>query len=60
MKERGANDVYICATHAVFSNGTLDKNIKGVVVTDTIEKELKGVKVLSVAELIGKAIANAK
>ena len=60
LKERGANDVYICATHAVFSNGTLDKNINGVVVTDTIEKELKGVKVLSVAELIGKAIANAK
>ncbi len=58
LKIRGAKDVYICATHAVFSNGHLDKNIKGVIVTDTIEKDIEGVKVLSVANLIAQAIIN--
>ncbi len=58
LKERGAKDVYICATHAVFSSGTLDKHIKGCIVTDTIEKNIEGVKVLSVANLIANAIKN--
>ncbi len=58
LKKRGAKDVYICATHAVFSSGTLDKNIKGCIVTDTIERSVKGAKVLSVANLIANAIKN--
>lgn len=58
LKERGAKDVYICATHAVFSSGILDKHIKGCIVTDTIEKKIEGVKVLSVANLIANAIKN--
>ncbi len=58
LKKHGAKDVYICATHAIFSSGKLDSNIKDIIVTDTIEKELKGVKVLSVAELIAQAIIN--
>ena len=55
--KHGAKDVYIAATHGVFSSGTLNKNIKGVFVTDTIEKEFgKDVIVLSVAKLIADAI----
>ena len=55
--KHGAKDVYIAATHGVFSSGTLNKNIKGVFVTDTIEKEFgKDVVVLSVAKLIADAI----
>ncbi len=55
LKEHGAKEVYVAATHAVFS-GDINTEIKGVVVTDTLEKEIKGVKVLSVAELLAKAI----
>lgn len=58
LQEKGAKEVYICASHAVFSSGELNKSIKGTVVTDTIEKEIKGVKVLSVAQLIADAIIN--
>lgn len=56
--ENGAKEVYVCATHAVFSTGKLKDEIKGVVVTDSIEKEIKGVKVLSVANLLADAIIN--
>ena len=53
----GAKDVHIAATHGVFASGTLNDNIKGVFVTDTIEKEFgKDVVVLSVAKLIADAI----
>ncbi len=54
----GAKEVYVCATHAVFSTGKLKDEIKGVVVTDSIEKNIKGVKVLSVANLLAEAILN--
>lgn len=54
----GAKEVYICASHGVFSSGSLDERIKGIFITDTIEKQIKGVKVLSVAELIAQAIIN--
>ena len=55
--KHGAKDVYIAATHGVFSSGTLNDNIKGVFVTDTIENEFgKDVVVLSVAKLIADAI----
>lgn len=58
LKEHGAKDVYICASHAVFSSGTLNKEIKGVVVTDSIEKEIPNVKVISIAKLIADTIRN--
>ena len=54
---KGAKDVYVAATHAVFSRGNiLDKRISHLLVTDTIEKEVEGVTILSVAELIADTI----
>lgn len=55
--EKGAKEVFVCATHAIFSAGSLDQRIKEVVVTDTVECKILGVKVLSVAELIASAIS---
>ena len=54
--EKGAKEVYVCATHAIFSRSDLDPRIKEVVVTDTVDKKLEGLTVLSVAELISKVI----
>jgi len=64
LKERGAKDIYVGATHAVFSGDAPDKllsaPIKKVVVTDTIplrDQRLKEkVEVVSVGELLGEAI----
>lgn len=54
--ERGAKEVYVCATHAIFSSLELDPRIKVIVTTDTVEKELNGIEVLSVAKLLADAI----
>ena len=64
LKERGAKDIYVGATHAVFSGDAPDKllsaPIKKVVVTDTIplrDQRLKEkVEVVSVGGLLGEAI----
>ena len=62
VKEKGANDVYICATHAVFTSGAVEKleacPAKEVLVTDTIPRRDSSPKVrsLSVAPLLGEAI----
>lgn len=53
---KGAKDVYVAATHAIMSQGELDKRIKEFVTTDTIEKPIKDAIVLSVAEIIARAI----
>lgn len=62
--ERGAKEVYACATHPVFS-GPAIKNIssnpvKEITVTDTIpvtgEKKLDKITVLPIAPLLGEAI----
>ncbi|MNI22656.1 Ribose-phosphate pyrophosphokinase [compost metagenome] len=64
LKERGANDAYVCATHPVFSANALEilnhPNIKEVVVTDSVPLPM-GVKtdhinVISVSELLAQAI----
>jgi len=62
LKERGAADPYVCATHGLFSENALDKlqhpNIRQVVVTDSIaQPELHSphVQVLSVAAVPGQA-----
>jgi len=60
----GARAVYACATHGVFSEGSLERiaasPIVEVVVTDTIPlpagRPLERVKVLSVAPLLAEAI----
>jgi len=56
--DKGAKEVYVAATHAILSKGKLDPRIKELVVTDTVEKHIDGVTVLSVADLIAKAIIN--
>lgn len=61
---KGAKQVYTCVVHPLLSRSAPDRImkscIKELVVTDTIplvpEKKIKKVKVLSVANLLGKAI----
>jgi len=65
VKERGAQKVYIGATHGVFAQPALDRLTKApidrVVVTDTIPQNktstnISNIKVLSVAVMLGEAI----
>ncbi len=65
LKERGAKEVYICVSHALFSHNALDKFenadfVNEVVVTDTIEHPefftSKKVKVVSISEMIADVI----
>ena len=53
---KGAIEVYVAATHAIFSKFELNPKIKEFVTTDSVEKDLKGAKVLSLAELIAQNI----
>jgi len=62
--EKGATDVYVCATHALFSDPATERlskaPIKEVIVTNTVdipeEKRLDKIKVLSAAPLIAETI----
>jgi ribose-phosphate pyrophosphokinase len=63
LKERGANDVYICATHPVFSGPALQRldhpNIKEVIITDSIaipDDHSEKFRVLSIAPLLSNSI----
>ncbi len=63
LKQKGAQDIYACGTHALFSGPALErlKNapISKIVVTNTIAQEdhgLENLEVLSVAPLLGEAI----
>ncbi|CAH1229736.1 Ribose-phosphate pyrophosphokinase [Paenibacillus allorhizoplanae] len=63
LKERGALDVYICATHPVFSGPALQRldhpSIKEVIITDSIaipEGHSDKFNVLSVAPLLSDAV----
>jgi ribose-phosphate pyrophosphokinase len=65
LKERGATHVYGCITHAVLSNPAVERIVSSAIdtlfVTDTIPLSAdaaacKKIKVLSVSELLGKAI----
>ncbi len=66
LVERGATEVYACATHAVFSgpaNERLESSVfKQVVVTDTIPvdpiRRPEKVRVLSVAPILADTISN--
>ena len=61
---RGAEAVYVCATHGLFSGPAFDRiensNITEVVVTDAVpvplERQTGKIKVLSVAPLVAKTI----
>ncbi len=64
LKRLGANDVYVCATHALFSGPAVESlnaaPIVEVVVTDTIDlpldRRFERLVILSVGELLSKAI----
>ncbi len=64
LKDLGARDVYVCATHALLSGPAIERltkaPIKEVTVTDTIavapEKRFPTLCILSVGELLSKAI----
>ena len=64
LKARGARDVYACASHALLSGPAVERlanaPFKEIVVTNTVpvppEKRFPALTVLSVAELIGRAI----
>lgn len=63
LKERGAEDVYICATHPIFSASAITRldhpSIKEVIVTDSIalpEQHSERIKVISMAPLLSNAI----
>jgi ribose-phosphate pyrophosphokinase len=63
LKERGAEDAFICATHPVFSGPAIQRldhpNIKEVVITDSIAIEggnAEKFKILTVAPLLSSAI----
>jgi len=65
LKERGAEKIYVGATHGVFAEKAIeqldDAPIDEVIVTDTIplgekQKDLDYIKVLSVSQMLGEAI----
>ncbi|XEC93218.1 ribose-phosphate diphosphokinase [Paenibacillus tarimensis] len=63
LKERGADDAYVCATHPVFSGAALTRlhhpMIKEIIVTDSIplpEQYPGFLRVISVSVLLAKAI----
>ena len=64
LKKLGANDIYVCATHALLSGPAVERlcaaPIVEVAVTDTIsipeERRFPQLKVLSVGELLAKAV----
>ena len=64
LKDRGANDVYACATHALLSGPAVERLMnapfKEIVVTNTVpipvEKRFPTLTVLSVADLLARAV----
>lgn len=64
LKERGATEVYACATHGVLSGPAIERIqesvIKELIITDTIplpeEKKIDKIEVLSMAPLFAEAI----
>lgn len=64
LKELGAKDIYVCATHALLSGPAVERlanaPIKEVTVTDTVriaeEKHFPQLTILSVGDLLAKAI----
>lgn len=66
VREHGATDIFVGATHGVFAGPALERlaeaELNEIVVTDTIpispevKKHLKNVTVLTVADLVGEAI----
>jgi ribose-phosphate pyrophosphokinase len=66
LKKNGAGDIYVCATHGLFSGPAYERleaaQIKEVIVTDTVpvplERQTGKIKVVTVAPLLASAVAN--
>jgi len=67
LKEAGAGDVYVCATHGLFSGKAYDllegdADIKEIVVCDTVavpaDRQNGKIRVATVAPLLGRAVLN--
>ena len=66
LKLKGASDIYVCATHGLFSGPAYERleaaDIKEVVVCDTIPvpyaRQAGKIKVVSVAPLLAQAVSN--
>ena len=65
VKERGANKIYVGATHGIFAGEAIQRlneaPIEEIVATDTVPlndktKDIKNLKVLTVADMLGEAI----
>ncbi|MBD3164613.1 ribose-phosphate diphosphokinase [Candidatus Woesearchaeota archaeon] len=64
LAKRGAKDVYICATHALFSKDAVEKlgnkDIKEIIITDTIElpkeKITEKIKAVSLSKFLAELI----
>lgn len=64
LKEKGAKEVYLAATHALFSGDAVkklqDKAIKEVIVTNSIDipenKQFDRIKIISLASLLAESI----
>ncbi len=64
VKEAGARQIYLAATHGVFCGPAIERikaaPIEGIIITDTIplaeDQKLPKIKVLSVAPLLGEAV----
>jgi ribose-phosphate pyrophosphokinase len=66
LKEAGATDVWVFATHGIFAAGSLERfaeaDLAGIIVTDTVPVDLlrkpENMQVLSVGELLADTIMN--
>ncbi|NLG10677.1 MAG: ribose-phosphate pyrophosphokinase [Coriobacteriaceae bacterium] len=66
LKKSGAAEIYVCATHGLFSGPAYERlqnaDVKEVVVCDTVpvplERQNGKIKVISVAPLLAKAVSN--
>jgi ribose-phosphate pyrophosphokinase len=66
LRREGAQKIYACATHGIFSNPAFERiaeceELDGVVVTDTIPlspegKKISKIKVLSIGDILAKAV----
>lgn len=64
VREHGARDVYVCCTHAAFTDKAMERledlDLREVIVTNTLplppERKLTNMTVLSIAPLVGEVI----
>lgn len=64
LSEKGAREVYVCATHPLFSGPAIERLksdlIKEIIITNTVhlpkEKKLKKIKIISLASLLAESI----